>query len=305
MFEYPSYLELLRSGEYINRIDSLYTMMENCTLCPRNCKRKREDGQKVICKAGEDLKISSAFAHYGEEPEITGMFGSGTVFLTHCNLRCSFCQNFDISHQGNGELTSIDNLAEIMLQLQNSGCHNINFVTPTHFSPHIVDALFKAAQNGLCIPVVWNCSGYESIEVIKLLDGIVDIYMPDIKFMEEELSKRYCKAPDYPRVVKEVLIEMNRQVGPLETDERGIARRGLLVRHLLMPGCVTNTKQVLDFISDKLSKDTYVNIMNQYRPIPNTKRFSEIDRRVSSEEYRTAIMYAMQLGMHRSFDTFQ
>jgi len=303
MYNYPSYLELLHNGELVNRAESLYAMMQNCVLCPRLCNKNRVDGSKVICKAGEELTVSSAFAHYGEEPEITGFSGSGTVFLSHCSLRCAFCQNFDISHAGNGETISVERLAEILMELQNLGCHNINFVTPTHFSPHLVDAIHKAALKGLSIPIVWNSSGYESIDVIRLLDGIVDIYMPDLKFLDEISSKRYCKAPDYPEVAKNILIEMNRQVGPLEVDDRGIARRGLLVRHLIMPGHLADTKNILEFISSEISINTYVNIMDQYRSVQNAKRFSEIDRRITREEYIGAIEYASKLGLYRGFGT--
>jgi len=303
MYNYPSYLELLQNGELVSRVESLYAMMQNCVLCPRLCNKNRGDGSKVICKAGDELTVSSAFAHYGEEPEITGFSGSGTVFLSHCTLRCVFCQNFEISHIGNGEIIPVERLAEILMELQNLGCHNINFVTPTHFSPHLVDAIHKAALKGLSIPIVWNSSGYESIDVIRLLDGIVDIYMPDMKFLDETSSRRYCKAPDYPDVAKKVLIEMNRQVGPLEVDDRGIARRGLLVRHLLMPGHLADTKNILEFISSKISVNTYVNIMDQYRPVQNTKRFSEIDHRITREEYLGAIEYASRLGLYKGFET--
>jgi len=245
--------------------------------------------------------ISSAFPHFGEEPPLVGTHGSGTIFLTHCNLRCVFCQNYDISHLGAGGSVSTSELAQHMIELQRRGCHNINFVTPTHYVPQIIAALPEAIESGLTVPLVYNCGGYESLEVIKFLDGIIDIYMPDVKFAREEDAARYCNAPDYPRVVQEVLLEMHRQVGDLMLDERGIAYRGLLIRHLVMPQGVAGTKELIAFIAQKLSLDSYVNIMDQYRPLYRSGEFPEIDRPISAREYREATAIARNEGLHRGF----
>ena len=233
----------------------------------------------------------------GEEPPLTGHFGSGTVFLSHCNLRCVFCQNYDISHFGEGEIVSTERLAGLMIELQERGCHNINFVTPTHFAPLLVEALAIGARSGLALPVVWNCGGYESIEVIKLLDGIVDIYMPDIKYSDEKPARKYSKAPDYWRVVKEVVLEMHRQVGDLFVDPKGIARKGLLIRHLVMPNDVAGSEEVLKFIAEEVSVDTYVNIMAQYRPCYKAVGHEKINRRPTVREFGEALEMARRFGL--------
>lgn len=245
--------------------------------------------------------ISSAFPHFGEEPPLVGTHGSGTIFLTHCNLRCVFCQNYDISHLGAGKRISASGLAQHMIGLQREGCHNINFVTPTHYIPQIVAALPEAIELGLTIPLVYNCGGYESLEVIKLLDGIIDIYMPDAKFARAEDAARYCNAPDYPHVLQDVLLEMHRQVGDLMLDEAGIAYRGLLIRHLVLPHGVTGTEEIMSFIAQKLSPHSYVNIMDQYRPLYRAGEYPEIDRPLSAQEYREAIEIAAAAGLHRGF----
>ncbi|MEE8483098.1 MAG: radical SAM protein, partial [Nitrospinota bacterium] len=268
------------------------------------CGANRLEGETGICGATDRLKVSSAFAHFGEEPPLVGFYGSGTIFLAHCNLRCAFCQNHDISHGGqSAENTFIseENMADRMLGLQARGCHNINFVTPTHFAPQIVSAIGIAADAGLELPIVWNCGGYESLDVIKLLDGIVDIYMPDIKFFNADSAKKYCDAEDYPEAVKEALREMHRQVGDLSMDSRGIAQRGLLVRHLVMPNDVADTEGILTFLASEISKETYVNIMEQYRPLYQAFNFEEINRRITLEEFNAAVRKASELGLHRGF----
>ena len=245
--------------------------------------------------------ISSAFSHFGEEPPLVGLHGSGTIFLTHCNLRCVFCQNYDISHLGEGKPITVSELAQYMIGLQQRGCHNINFVTPTHYVPQIVAALPEAIESGLNVPLVYNCGGYESLEVIKLLDGIFDIYMPDVKFSREEAGARYSNAPDYPQVLQEVLREMHRQVGDLMLDEQGIAYQGLLIRHLVMPNEVAGTKELMTFIAQELSTDSYVNIMDQYRPLYRAGEYPEIDRPISPREYREVVEIATGEGLHRGF----
>lgn len=296
-----AYIALHEKGELEERIDALREILKECRLCPRECKVNRLDGEKGYCQAGADLTISSAFPHFGEEPPLVGHYGSGTIFLTNCNLRCIFCQNYDISHLGQGERITGSELAQYMIGLQRRGCHNINFVTPTHYVPQIVAALPEAIGLGLEVPLVYNCGGYESLEVIRLLDGIVDIYMPDAKFSREEDATRYCNAPNYPQVMQKILLEMHRQVGDLMLDERGIAYRGLLIRHLVMPNGVAGTKETLSFIAKRLSVHSYVNVMDQYRPLYRSGEHPEIDRRITYREYREAIKIAKGEGLYRGF----
>ncbi len=272
-----------------------------CTLCPRQCEVNRLEGELGYCQAPAELYISSAFPHYGEEAPLVGIGGSGTIFLTHCNLKCLFCQNYEISMLGDGAPCSPKKLAMAMIDLQRRGCHNINFVTPTHYVPQILRGLSLAIDQGLSIPLVYNCGGYESLDVIRALDGIVDIYMPDIKFLSKELAKRFCNAPDYPDVVKDLVKEMQRQVGDLVTDERGIARRGVLIRHLVMPSFSENTKDVLTFIRNEISQDAFVNIMAQYRPCYRASQHAEISRRISTHEYTEALEYAREIGLTRAW----
>lgn len=297
----PGYIKLYNSGELHDRIKKLLAILEDCRLCPRNCRKNRLKGEKGVCKAGAELMVSSAFPHFGEEPPLVGYFGSGTIFLTHCNLRCIFCQNYDISHGGEGKEATTEEFAGYMIYLQKLGCHNINFVTPTHYAAQIIASLPKAVEMGLELPLVWNCGGYESPEVIKLLDGIVDIYMPDFKYDSPAPAKKYSKASDYPDIVKEVLKEMHRQVGILKMDGRGIAYRGLLIRHLVMPDGLAGTKKVVEFIAKELSPDSYVNIMGQYRPCYKAFDYPEIARRITAEEYEEAIGLAREVGLYRGF----
>ena len=298
----PSYLELYRTGELHERIEALLGILKECRLCARECGVDRTKGEKGVCKAGERLMVSSAFPHFGEEPPLVGWGGSGTIFLTNCNLRCIFCQNYEISHLGRGSEVSGEDFAAMMLNLQRMGCHNINFVTPTHYSAQIVAALPIAIEGGLELPLVWNCGGYESLEVIKLLDGIVNIYMPDIKYSGEIQARKYSKAPHYFERVKAAVREMHRQVGVLEIDARGIARRGLLIRHLVMPGGVAGTEEVMRFIAEELSTESYVNIMDQYRPCYMADKFPEINRPITMDEYRDALETARSFGLHRGFE---
>ena len=299
MFE-PSYLKLYKSGELDKRIARLYRILESCELCPRRGGANRLEGKKGYCRSGVELTISSYGPHFGEEPEITGTNGSGTIFLTNCNLLCIFCQNYEISHLGYGEDVSIDKAAEIMLSLQSRGCHNINLVTPTHYTPQLVKTISVAAGRGLKLPIFWNCSGYENVETIKLLDGIVDIYKPDIKFSESEPAKRYSNAPDYFERCKEAVREMHRQVGDLKVNERGIAYKGLLIRHLVLPNNLAGSERILQFAAE-LSKECYVNIMAQYRPCGRTYEYQELSRRPTSTEYFRVVDYARKLGLHRGF----
>ena len=297
----PSYINLFEKGELNKRVELLQEFIKECQLCPRQCHVNRLNGEVGYCGAGSDLMVSSAFPHFGEEPPLVGFNGSGTIFLTHCNLRCIFCQNYDISHLGRGDRITLSDMARAMVKLQEMGCHNINFVTPTHYASQIVASLPKAMEWGLRLPIVYNCSGYESIGVIRLLEGVVDIYMPDVKFMDEKYSKRYSNAPDYPEVIKKVLKEMHRQVGDLTTNSKGVAERGLLIRHLVMPGGVASSEAVLKFIAEEISVHSYVNIMNQYRPEYRANEYSEISHPITHQEYLEAIQLAKGFRLYRGF----
>jgi putative pyruvate formate lyase activating enzyme len=298
----PVYLETYERGELEERIEQLMAILNKCTLCPRACGVNRNEGEKGYCKSDSHLMVSSVQPHFGEEDVLVGIYGSGTIFLTNCNLGCIYCQNYDISHLGQGRLMTEEELAQSMLRLQKMGCHNINFVTPTHFTPQIVKALRIAIENGLHVPLVYNCGGYESKRTIELLDGIVDIYMPDIKYSDETHAKKYSNAPDYFTVCKEAVKEMHRQVGDLTVDDREIAVRGLLIRHLVLPNGLAGSDDVFKFIATELSKNSYVNIMMQYRPMYKAYEYEELSRSVTLSEYREALSCAKKWGLHRGFE---
>jgi putative pyruvate formate lyase activating enzyme len=268
-------------------------------MCPRQCKVDRLSEEKGVCRTGSKAVVSSYSPHFGEESPLVGSGGSGTIFITNCNLLCIFCQNFDISHLGQGIETSDGQLAAMMVSLQRQGCHNINFVTPSHVVAQILAALPKAIDKGLAVPLVYNSSGYDSVETLKLLDGVFDIYMPDFKFWHEESAKRYTKAPDYPERAKAAVKEMHCQVGDLELDEGGVAVKGLLVRHLVMPAGIKETREILRFLANEISKDTYVNVMDQYRPCGRATKFPPIDRRLTHEEFQKAMDAAREVGLIR------
>lgn len=273
-------------------------MLSPCVLCPRACRVERVRGQVGFCKGGALARVASYGAHFGEEGPLVGHGGSGTIFFSGCNLGCLFCQNADISQQAVGEEVSAGRLAEIMVSLQRLGCHNINLVTPTHYLPQIIEAIEEAIPLGLRLPIVYNCGGYERVEALRLLEGIVDTYMPDAKFLDSEVARRLCLAPDYPERMKESIREMYRQVGPLEVDEQGIARRGLLVRHLVMPGRQSTSREVMEFLAS-LDPDIYVNVMAQYRPCHRAHEAPEIARRITAEEYNEAVQAAREAGLRR------
>jgi len=300
----PSYITLYESGELFRRIEALEAMLASCTLCPRNCRVDRTRGETGVCRAGERAMISSASPHFGEEPPLVGSNGSGTIFMTHCNHRCVFCQNYDISQEvgrRGGDEVGPEELAGVMIALAERGCHNINIVSPTHYVPQVLAALPHAVRAGLDLPLVYNTGGYDSIEVVRLLEGIFDIYMPDYKFTDPGPAKRYMNAPDYPEVIKVILKEMHRQVGILRTDEDGIAYRGLLIRHLVMPADAAGTAEAMEFIASELSPDSYVNVMQQYHPMYRANDFPEIARRLSLEEYLDAVRAARRAGLSRGF----
>ena len=295
----PSYLKLSKNGELDNRIDVLYRILESCELCPRKCRVNRLENEIGICRSGKELMVSSYGPHYGEESPLVGRGGSGTIFLTNCNLLCVYCQNFDISHLGVGQVRTESQVADFMLRLQRRGCHNINFVTPTHYTPQLIKATKIAMEIGLRLPIVWNCGGYENVRIIELLDGIVDIYMPDMKYSEIEPAKRFSNAPDYFPRVKEVVKEMHRQVGDLNIDDRGIAQRGLLIRHLVLPNDLSGSEKVLEFIAEEISTNSYVNVMSQYRPAGKARQYVELSRYPTREECNNAINIARNLGLTR------
>ena len=295
----PAYVHLHQSGELAKRADALWAIMEACRLCPRECGVNRLAGEEGVCTApGAKLVIASFHAHFGEERPLVGRGGSGTIFLTHCNLRCVFCQNWEISQQGVGAERSIEDLAKMMLLLQRNGCHNINLVTPTHYSAPILKALDLAAGKGLRLPIVYNTSGYERTEIIQRLDGIVDIYLPDFKYWDSGKSDKYSSgADDYPRLTKAAILEMHRQVGVATPPEDGIMKRGLMIRHLVMPNKTAGSEEIMQWIAGVLPKDTYVNIMAQYSPLFKAYDYPELSRRITGKEYKAVVERARQLGL--------
>ena len=295
----PAYARLNAAGKLAERVDEAYSHLERCDLCPRMCGVNRLAGQKGFCDATARVRVYSHTPHFGEELPLVGARGSGTVFFSHCNLRCVFCQNWPIAHEGRGRLISDERLATMMLDLQRRGCHNINVVTPTHVMPNILSAIQIALRQGLSVPICYNTGGYESVEIVRLLDGIVDIYLPDLKFMDGKQSALYATAgaPDYPARAQESIIEMHHQVGDLVFDERGIARRGLMVRHLVMPNRVAGTREFVAWVAANLSRDTYVNIMAQYRVEFRAFEHEQIARAITSREFLEAIEWAEAAGL--------
>jgi putative pyruvate formate lyase activating enzyme len=287
------------TGELRTRSEKAREIMEVCSLCPRCCRVNRLAGEVGQCHIGEQVIISSYGPHFGEESPLVGRNGSGTIFFTHCNLHCVFCQNYTISQLGEGTPVSNETLARIMLSLQERGCHNINLVSPTHVVPFILYALNLAAEQGLNLPLVYNSGGYDSLETLRLLDGIVDIYMPDMKYSNNPTSERLSDVKDYVEVNHTAVKEMHRQVGDLQIDENGIARRGLLVRHLVLPNGLAGTEKTMKFLAQEISPDTYVNIMAQYRPHYRANTVIEITRSINTSEFREAINLARHQGIHR------
>ena len=301
----PLYLEKLALNDLKERAADLHELFEECRICPNECMARRSEGETGDCHSTDEVIISSVMPHYGEEPPLVGTHGSGTIFLANCNLSCEFCQNYDISHLGIGDKVSIEDLARSMLKLQQRGCHNINFVTPTHFTPQIVDALILAIEKGMELPVVYNCGGYESVETLKLLEDIIDIYMPDIKYSVDEKALRFSGIQNYWDVVTKALKEMHRQVGDLKISKRGIAQRGLLIRHLVLPNDVSGSQKVIDFVADDISKDSYINIMDQYRPSYNAYKYEKLNRRITPSEHKEVVDFAFSKGLRRGFEEYQ
>jgi putative pyruvate formate lyase activating enzyme len=295
----PAYLQAYENGVLAKKIADSQRWLKKCSLCPRFCKVDRLAGEKGHCHTGRHAIIASYGAHFGEEAPLVGRNGSGTVFFANCNLSCIFCQNYDISHEGHGVVASAEHLAGVMLDLQQRGCHNINFVTPTHVVAQILEALPLAIDGGLRIPLIYNCGGYERVVALRLLKGIIDIYMPDFKFWDEQPARIFCDAPDYPERARQALREMYHQVGDLQLDDQGIARRGLLVRHLVMPKGLAGTASVMRFIANEISPNTYVNVMDQYRPCGRAEGRNDIGRSLTSAEYEEALRVARDAGLER------
>lgn len=296
-----AYLDLYDSGELQRRAAQAVDGLRRCIACPRKCAANRMEDETGTCRTGRHALVSSYFPHMGEENCLRGWRGSGTIFFSMCNLRCVFCQNFDISQQGHGRATSAQRIAGMMLELQTAGCHNINFVTPEHNVPQVLEALLLAAENGLRIPLVYNTSAYDCLDSLSLMDGIFDIYMPDFKIWDPNLALRFLKAKDYPEVARAAISEMHRQVGALKVDENGLALRGVLVRHLVMPNDVAGSASIMEFLAREISTDTFINIMRQYRPSGkvNASDYAEINRRITSQEYQQALDSARQAGLWR------
>ena len=295
---WPGYLALYGTGELRARIETARALTAECRLCPRGCGARRLQGDVGVCGVAGDAVASSHGAHFGEEAPLVGRGGSGTIFLARCNLQCVFCQNFEVSQRGEGRRTSPDQLARTMLDLQRLGCHNINLVTPTHQVFQILQALPIAIAGGLRVPLVYNCGGYESLETLRLLDGVVDLYLPDFKYADAAVARRYSGVGDYPAVAQAAIREMHRQVGDLAVDERGVARRGLLVRHLVLPGDLAGTEEVVRFLAG-ISPDTYLNIMDQYRPCYRAHAYPLLARRPTAGELARALRVARAAGLRR------
>jgi len=294
----PAYVSLHNQGKLEPRVQAALEMLRECRLCPHECRVDRTQDQVGRCRTGRQALVSSISPHFGEESPLVGTGGSGTIFFANCNLACIFCQNFDISHLGHGQEFTAAKLSEAMLLLQQEGCHNINFVTPTHVMPQIIEALPEAVGRGLRLPLVWNCGGYESLEALKLLDGIVDIYMPDLKYSDADTAERLSGPKDYPKHAFAALREMHRQVGDLKISKKGVAGKGLLVRHLVLPQGLAGTPEVMRFLAE-LSPQTYVNVMAQYRPCHRAWEDAKLTHALTTREYREAVQAALDAGMKR------
>lgn len=280
------------------RVPTAMKLLEDCTVCPRDCRVNRIAGETSVCGMDARLKVSSANLHHGEEPPISGSHGSGTIFLSGCNLECAYCQNYPISQLRHGEYMTLEKVAEAMLALQRRGAHNINFVTPTHYVPQLMEAMLIAYRDGLTLPIVYNSSGYDKVETLRLLDGIVEIYMPDMRYSRGESSLRYSQAEDYPEVNRAAIQEMHRQVGTLLVNDDGIAIQGLLVRHLVLPGGISGSDEIFEFLSNEISPDTHVSLMSQYFPANRAPSIKEISRRLKNSEFKKAVDSFEKAGLH-------
>jgi putative pyruvate formate lyase activating enzyme len=293
---------MIPETELQNRIEAAYRLLESCHVCPRECGVNRLQDDKIgFCRTGLNPVISSVSPHHGEEPPLSGTRGSGTIFFTNCNLKCVYCQNYPISQMGNGTDRTVGELACQMLWLQEQGCHNLNLVTPTHVVPQILKALGIAKERGFNLPIVYNTSGYESMNALRLLDGVVDIYLPDMRYADSAAALKYSLAPDYAEINRMAVREMFRQVGNLSLDEHGVARRGLIVRHLVLPGGLSGTEGVMKFLAEEISQDVYISLMSQYFPAYRTREFKELNRRITSEEYDEAHEIMLRYGLENGW----
>jgi putative pyruvate formate lyase activating enzyme len=300
----PAYLSLHRRGDLRRRASAALEGLECCVFCPRRCGVDRLSGSAATCRTGRLARVAASFAHFGEEDCLRGWGGSGTIFFSMCSLRCVFCMNHDISQQECAAEVSAEDLARRMLSLQAQGCHNLNLVSPEHVAPQILEALFWAAEGGLQIPIVYNTSGYDAVESLRLMDGVVDIYMPDFKIWEPSAALKYLMAAGYPEAARRAVREMHRQVGDLRIDRNGLAIRGLLVRHLILPGGTAGTREIMEFLAKEVSPDTYVNLMDQYHPAwkAASGEYREIGRPITETEYQEAVSAARLAGIHRLDD---
>jgi len=296
---YPAYLNLVENGELAERSVAAKEILSSCTLCPWNCMVDRLSGETGQCQIGGQARVYSYMAHRGEEKPLIGTRGSGTIFFSGCNLHCQYCQNSDISQENYGMGVSADVLASMMLDLQSQGCHNINLVSPTHIVPQFLDALLVAVEEGLRLPIIYNTGGYDKVSSLQLLDSIVDIYLPDMKYADKDIAQRFSGVKDYPAINRAAIKEMHRQAGDLEVDEKGIAIRGLMVRHLVLPNELACTRTVAAFIAEEISTNTYINVMDQYRPEYNACNFPQLNRRVTRQEYMVAVETVKEAGLHR------
>lgn len=294
-----SYRRLLETGVLAERVAAARERLRRCDVCPRHCRVDRLEGELGVCHVGAQAFVAGYGPHFGEEPPLTGMHGSGTIFFGSCNLRCVFCQNYEISQLREGREVSSDELGGMMVDLQRQGCHNINFVTPSHQVPQILEGVLVAARQGLRVPLVYNTSSYDDLEMLKLLDGIVDIYLPDFKYSDAEIALRYSKVERYPEMAKIAIKEMHRQVGDLVMDPLGLAVRGMLVRHLVLPAGLAGTAEVVRFLAEEISRETYLNIMDQYHPCWKADRYPPLDRRITQDEFDEAVRVAKEAGLHR------
>ena len=297
-----SYLKL-SDKELTQRIEQLLDVLENCQICPKKCQVNRKKSNKGFCQLGYYPVISSSFPHFGEERVLVGRHGSGTIFFTSCNLSCLYCQNYDISQLRQGREISFEKLAQTMIGLQNLGCHNINLVTPTSQVPQIIKALLIARQQGLKLPLIYNTNSYDSVDTLKLLDGIIDIYMPDAKYADDKVAAKYSQAPNYFTLMKKAIKEMHQQVGDLIINQKDIAVKGLLVRHLVLPNNLASSEKIFNFLAKEISIDTFVNIMDQYRPCYQAFKYSELAQPTSQEEYQEAINLAKKAGLKADFNS--
>lgn len=295
----PQYRSLLTNGELKSRVSKANHRLSKCNICGHKCGVDRNVGELGKCKTGKNVAVSGFGPHYGEEDPLRGSRGSGTIFFSRCNLECIYCQNSNISQFNSGFEVQPEELALIMIELQEQGCHNINLVSPSHVVPQILAALYIASKSGLSIPLIYNTGGYDSLETLDLLDGVIDIYMPDMKYSEKSVAKKYSKIPDYPIINQNAVKEMHRQVGDLSLDKRGIAIRGLLVRHLILPNNLSGSEDIIKFLVNDISPNTYLNLMDQYRPSYLVKQYPELNRSITTKEYRKALGLAHDSGLSR------